>query len=624
MAAKFACALGALLCAFLQCDTAEAGMGSLAPHDVAASASAEQHWLADQRTGCRALDPGYMVGDGITWQGPCIADMASGSGTLTFLNAGRVTETIRGTFGEGAMMPGHASAVWSNGEQYEGGQLAGQFDGPGRFVSAKGDRIDGQWEMGALNGKASIVWANGDRYDGNWTNGEANGEGTEVWVNGDRYQGLWRNGKPQGTREAHDPAPTPGAAAAVDTGSTPVNVPQSASPDAISGMQTDAAQSAAQFGGASNPLHGLTDQNLVAVDGSVLSLNPVEGGLTRTVSISGGPEEQLTFAFMNDRIGTVSDASSSIGVFRTTSEEIDTDFANGNTETMKRAPGPGLLIVLHAPDGGSTCTAWYPEGHLFTQEQKKIAVQEYARRLGISDAIQPKKHRALQAGDQPCGGAFLTDASSADVGLSRWSVTKTDAGAVPRLQSVPGSSDSIRPAQVAATGGLQNVAVRDAPVHMIDAQFDRGAIQQATVQNVKFTPESISPPSPVPAPHTGDPDGISPTDATQCLSIGSDGAYWGFRNHCAKAVQFAYCEKSDLNPLTSCAHTTVSGSVAASGFSPLVSDKSLSEQSVDHGFRWMACAGGAGEVVARLDSVEPPGGRCMRAIPSAPASSAGS
>jgi hypothetical protein len=60
--------------------------------------------------------------------------------------------------------------------------------------------------------------------------------------------------------------------------------------------------------------------------------------------------------------------------------------------------------------------------------------------------------------------------------------------------------------------------------------------------------------------------------------------------------------------------------VAANGFSALVNDKSLSEQSVDHEFRWMACAGGAGEVVAHLDSIDPPGGRCVRALSSAEAS----
>ena len=75
---------------------------------------------------------------------------------------------------------------------------------------------------------------------------------------------------------------------------------------------------------------------------------------------------------------------------------------------------------------------------------------------------------------------------------------------------------------------------------------------------------------------------------------------------------------SDANPLTSCHSTSVSGSVAANGFSALINATSLSEQGANHEFRWMACDGGAGEVVPHLDSVDPPSGRCLRAVPAAP------
>jgi hypothetical protein len=71
---------------------------------------------------------------------------------------------------------------------------------------------------------------------------------------------------------------------------------------------------------------------------------------------------------------------------------------------------------------------------------------------------------------------------------------------------------------------------------------------------------------------------------------------------------------SDANPLTACHRTSVSGSVAANGFSALVNAASLSAQGIDHEFRWLACDGGAGEVVPHLDSVDPPSGRCLRDV----------
>ena len=44
-----------------------------------------------------------------------------------------------------------------------------------------------------------------------------------------------------------------------------------------------------------------------------------------------------------------------------------------------------------------------------------------------------------------------------------------------------------------------------------------------------------------------------------------------------------------------------------------MADNSLQEKDAPHNFRWIACGGGAGEVVAHLDHSEPPAGRCERA-----------
>lgn len=611
---RLAFAMVTALCTCLHCGIASAAMGSLAPHDATGSQSAAQQWLADQRTACRALDPDYMIGDAVSWEGACVAGMAIGAGTLTFFNNGRVIESVTGVFGEGALMPGRASAVWSNGDRYDGEQSAGQFDGYGKFTSLKGERIEGQWKSGALNGKASVVWANGDRYDGSWANGKPNGEGTEIWANGDRYQGPWRDGKPLGPQEALKPVVAPSnPAPEIEAGTT--TVARSGSPASVPGVVSGEEHPGVQNGSRPYPLDDLLDQNLVAVDGSTLSLGATEGGLTRTVTASGGPEEQLTFAFVSDRIGTVSDDSSAIGVFRAGSDGIDTDYANGDTETMKRTAGGGLLIALHAHDGTSGCTAWYPPGHTFTQEEKRIAVQEYARRLGISDTPSPKKHRVQQPANRSCGGAYLTNPASAAAGSSASPALKAEPGvaaAQPAQSPAPPAGAVAAPG--ASTSGLQNIPVRDAPVHVIDAPFDQTE-SPAIVQNAKFTPGATRTPLVAPAPNPGGSDTVEPTNATECLSVASDGQYLGFRNSCAKAVQFSYCEMSKLNPLTSCNRTSVSGSVAASGFSPLVNDESLSGQSAAREFRWMACAGGAGEVIARLDSVEPPGGRCMRAVP---------
>ena len=106
--------------------------------------------------------------------------------------------------------------------------------------------------------------------------------------------------------------------------------------------------------------------------------------------------------------------------------------------------------------------------------------------------------------------------------------------------------------------------------------------------------------------------------AGRCLKVDSNGSHWGFRNACGYSVQFSYCTWRGSEPLAACdgaaegAHA-ISGSVAANGLATLTTDTSFSEKNGEHDFRWVACDGGAGEVVAHLDRADPPSGRCERA-----------
>ena len=49
-----------------------------------------------------------------------------------------------------------------------------------------------------------------------------------------------------------------------------------------------------------------------------------------------------------------------------------------------------------------------------------------------------------------------------------------------------------------------------------------------------------------------------------------------------------------------------------SDYGALMADMSLKDKDASHNFRWIACGGGAGEVIAHLDHFEPPAGRCER------------
>ncbi len=164
------------------------------------------------------------------------------------------------------------------------------------------------------------------------------------------------------------------------------------------------------------------------------------------------------------------------------------------------------------------------------------------------------------------------------------SVKPVSLTAPPRL-SAPVKIDALLP-----------VTVKDSVVHTIDAAAP-----------------------PVVMTRLPSPDAILPNgqrDASACLKVESDGSHWGFRNGCGYSVQFSYCTWHGSEPLAACDSAdshAIAGSVAANGLATLTTDTSFSEKSGEHDFRWVACDGGAGEVVAHLDRADPPSGRCERA-----------
>jgi len=600
-------------------------MGTLAPHD----GPQNQQWVIDPGNHCSAADPNYTPDDGIAWVGRCAGNnMIYGHGTLTFLYKGQVAETITGSFIDGLLQPGNVVAAWSDGSKYTGNQLGGLFNGTGKYVSPKGETRDGEWKMGVLNGKASVVWTNGDRYDGEWKNGRQDGHGVETWADGRNFDGEWKDGAPVADTQAHATtsppaapapanatamaAPVPAAAAvpAVQTTAQataqPLNLlaPAMATPAPVNTMKTAAEKSGNGVPNPALPLRSHLGTELVAVDGATLELSLTSSGFARTLVLPNGNSQNIAFTFANGPVGTVSEGRTAIGVFRAKPDSLDIDYADGTTETLGEAPGGGLLDRANSAVGSTMCTAWHPQDHVFSQSEKQAAVQEYAARLGVSVGASSGKHRAQDA--PACSGGFIASGNPQK--------SAEDQVAVPAATAVA-SRDVSRQTQTAdvvatppALPAEAVIAVRMPAIQPIDTP----ATAPARLEQASFTPPAPASQAPAAAAASNAP--ASHPGAADCLSVASNGEYWGFQNRCAKSVQFAYCEMSDANPLTSCRHATVSGSVAANGFSALVADKSLTEKNEDHEFRWMACDGGAGEVVPHLDKFDPPAGRCERAV----------
>lgn len=382
----------------------------------------------------------------------------------------------------------------------------------------------------------------------------------------------------------------------------------------------ESADGARDEAAASPSLDDFVGKKLLAIDGSSIALIATEGGLARQIVAPNGAVQKTNFRFLNDRLGTISDdrdASAVIGVFRLRATSVDVDYADGTSETLIANAAGGLSLETKSAAGGAYCTHWYPEGHAFSVEERKSALAQYAIRLGLSEgeknAAAPARTGcnsitltpavAVRAKAEPHAEAALRPAAL--VAEASAGAAKDAADAAPGVPAPAAIAREIAPEVAAAAA--KEIAPR-APVASRTIE-----VRPSEVQAIDRAP-AVEPPAPQqfaslePGQATGPVrEGIG---ASSCLSVESDGMHWGFRNRCGFTVQFAYCVTDD-NPLASCRDGAVTGSVASEGFGALLADQSFKESDASHHFRWVACQGGAGEVIPRLDQIDPPMGRCV-------------
>jgi hypothetical protein len=323
------------------------------------------------------------------------------------------------------------------------------------------------------------------------------------------------------------------------------------------------------------PFAALAGVRLKGADGSVVALSPIEGGIEMALTPAGGVPQKTTFTFMNEKMGTMVEDGSGhganvTGFFRLTDNGVELHYADGRAETLTAGASGGVTMVTSG--ARVSCRSWYPEGHVFSEAEKKAALADYAVRLGL-----PVTESETKSG---CPAATATKTSAAPPSKPQ-----------PALASAPVKNvkTAYAPAKPNTLPAITPVAVRNSQVRAVD-DTEPPATRAASA-------------APVSRPDRSDP--------SRCLKVESDGYNWGFRNHCDFALQFAYCLVADKG-LAACGNGGAPGSVAAKGFGALIADKSLSSSGADHKFRWIACAGGAGEVIARLERADPPSGRCER------------
>ena len=570
-------AKAALAAAWLNC-------GLLAASAEPSNASNTQTgtWLKDGD--CALFSTAAAAGDSAAWTGRCVDGYAEGLGTATFTHEGQ-SQSFTANFVHGVIPDGHVITRWGQGWSYDGDTVDGRFNGAGILTTNTADRFEGVWTDGKMNGFGVLRRANGDRYAGDWKDDRPNGRGELRHADGTLVQGTFVDGK-------------------LSDGAAPTKAVLTSAPD------SDKAPEAPGQASAGAPFGSVSGKTLIGVDGSSIALTLIEGGMELQVVPADGNAKKTTFTFMTDRMGTVvedsgspSMGSSVTGFFRLTGKGVEIRYADGRSAMLSSGPEGGVQMALDG-DSGSSCRAWYPAGHGFSDAEKKMALNAYATKLGLAVTASDVSNGCTASAQPaslgpsatpPVAAASSVAAPAAKTKLERHSQAKTAPVKVKAAYHIGDYQPAASPKM-----GLESISVRPSEVHTVD--------EAIAVPSLSGAMTMVPPHAAMASDHN---------DASHCLKVDSDGGHWGFRNGCDFAVQFSYCMAGGDNSLSACGDsgavtTSVAGSVAANGFGALMADTSLKEQDGAHNFRWVACAGGAGEVVAHLDRSNPPSGRCER------------
>ncbi|HTT99200.1 MAG TPA: hypothetical protein VMF58_14210 [Rhizomicrobium sp.] len=363
-------------------------------------------------------------------------------------------------------------------------------------------------------------------------------------------------------------------------------------------------------------LGSMAGEKLVAVDGSTLTLSPSEGGLALALVAPNGAAQKSSLAFVSDRLGTISDdidAGHVTGFFRETDNGLEAQFADGRTESLVANTAGGISITIRSSAGDPNCTSWYPADHVFSASERKAALDAYAARLGLGQ----KGKKAVHAVPVCVPGIRVVKNKISPHNVQSMIVVSHPDTPRPRL----GTDISVKsPTNVPA---LIPVVVRASDVHLVDGPTPVKFVAPITssassapqppaaalpAQSVNATTANASP-TPQAAVASQVPTG---SGASDCLTVDSDGANLGFRNHCGFGVQFAYCLQRASDAATACDEGSKTGAVSANGFAAVLLDTNIKTADADHDFRWVACSGNTGDVIAHIDRSDPPSGRCVR------------
>ena len=148
----------------------------------------------------------------------------------------------------------------------------------------------------------------------------------------------------------------------------------------------------------------IAGKKFYAADGSSLTFLAYKSGLAREIHTANGATIIETYSLKAADAGTVSDAdggSRPAGTFKITAAGFTADYNDGRSELLSSNGAGGMRMMLHSASGELTCTAFYPEGHRFSDAERQAALIDVSAldvpRAAMRNGCEPDVTREARA-----------------------------------------------------------------------------------------------------------------------------------------------------------------------------------------------------------------------------------
>jgi hypothetical protein len=148
----------------------------------------------------------------------------------------------------------------------------------------------------------------------------------------------------------------------------------------------------------------IAGKKFTSADGSSLTFLAYQGGMAREIHTANGATIIETYALKDADAGTVSDAdggSRPAGTFKITTAGFTADYNDGRSEMLASNGAGGMRMTLHSASGELTCTAFYPEGHRFSDAERQAALIDVSAldvpRAAMRNGCEPEVTREARA-----------------------------------------------------------------------------------------------------------------------------------------------------------------------------------------------------------------------------------